>query len=636
MPRLVFVLLLLLGGIALLAGTVSYLSYGVERLPDRARVAGLTAPATVTIHPDGLPAQLHAEGEQDALRALGYAQAQEMGWQVLLWRQAARGKLAQWMGENALVLDRHATRLRLLPDSALSGLPDADRAALDAFAEGVTAGLQSAETRDRFVALLGIAPEPFSAEDVVAIERLFAWCATRLSVPDTVHLPEAGRAFVRTDSLFRRALGLFGWEHSAGWTYGDSTRHVTTLRWVTGHSALPVLHESVLYRSSDSTLYLTLPGTPFPLLRAGKSVQGFVPRAHARLQPAAARDWKASLRAIAARDGATHVLKSWHSPTSLLLNPDTTRAELWELVWEGFSTVTSASGWLGQWRGTGEAEDLALFQSVGIGSGVAAPPHPSVRAYGQGWVTGPVETVDWLQQRLDSLATEARVPATEWYRDARSEWAAATARAFTTPFDTSALQRPAHLAGFEYLSNWDGSFTNASIAGTVFEALAQLEGLDPLAGRTAWSDSTPYFAGTRHARGLMAAVDTVVAQYGPHPISWRWEKAHPERRLFPLWSVAEALDLSLPRVASIRAFTLPGEGRATTLRWLDPTPRQANATYVAVVTTGGPRAWQLYRLRFDPYRAFGRYLVADRRLQALPVDYAAHQGHLITLQPLSP
>ncbi|MGK4003926.1 penicillin acylase family protein [Sorangium sp. So ce1036] len=133
-------------------------------------VPGLESAVTVTFDRLGIPT-IRAASRQDALRALGVVTARDRLFQLDLLRRSSGGRLAEILGRDLLAAD---TRQRLygVPRAAsaiLARLPERQRAALDAYAEGVNAVLRSAETLPVEFRELGYRPEPWRPEDSVLV-----------------------------------------------------------------------------------------------------------------------------------------------------------------------------------------------------------------------------------------------------------------------------------------------------------------------------------------------------------------------------------------------------------------------------------------------------------------------------------
>jgi len=141
---------------------------------------GLSGPARIVRDPFGIP-HVEAESLVDAYRALGFAHAQDRLWQMEVLRRSARGRLAEVLGARAVDSDRLARTLGLgvAADKEVTRLSKDARAALDAYAGGVNAWLAEVAAarapRPFELRWLELEPEPWRAEDSLAIARLRAW-----------------------------------------------------------------------------------------------------------------------------------------------------------------------------------------------------------------------------------------------------------------------------------------------------------------------------------------------------------------------------------------------------------------------------------------------------------------------------
>ena len=130
------------------------------------RIAGLSAPVTITIDEDGVP-RIRAASALDGAAALGFVHARDRLFQMDLMRRSASGRLSEIAGPAALPLDRLMLTLglRRAAEADLPGLPAETREMLDAYARGVNALMAD---RGRFASpefiLLG-APAPWTALD---------------------------------------------------------------------------------------------------------------------------------------------------------------------------------------------------------------------------------------------------------------------------------------------------------------------------------------------------------------------------------------------------------------------------------------------------------------------------------------
>jgi len=142
------------------------------------QLEGVRAPVEVLRDRWGVP-HIFAHSEEDLFFAQGYVTAQDRLWQMELGRRAARGTLAEVLGEEAVPGDRLARTLGFAraADLEWAGL-DADvRGALEAYARGVNAFLTTPGQRLPFEFILkGAAPAPWQPQDSLAWARLLAWC----------------------------------------------------------------------------------------------------------------------------------------------------------------------------------------------------------------------------------------------------------------------------------------------------------------------------------------------------------------------------------------------------------------------------------------------------------------------------
>ncbi|HET8940659.1 MAG TPA: penicillin acylase family protein [Rudaea sp.] len=133
-------------------------------------VAGLSASAT--IERDALGnATIRAPSRNDAAFALGFVHAQERFFEMDLMRRAAAGELSELVGAAALKMDkqRRMFRMRERAGQVLSVLSANDRALLDAYTQGVNAGLSVLGSRPWEYWLLGSRPVSWTAADCVLV-----------------------------------------------------------------------------------------------------------------------------------------------------------------------------------------------------------------------------------------------------------------------------------------------------------------------------------------------------------------------------------------------------------------------------------------------------------------------------------
>lgn len=148
---------------------------GVTRAPaqragNATTLSGLEDTVTVTSDRLGIPT-IRAASRQDALRALGLITARDRMFQMDLLRRSSGGRLAEILGRGLLEADTRQRQFGV-PQAAtaiLARLPESQRAALDAYAEGVNAYLRSPEALPVEFQKLGYRPEPWRPEDSVLV-----------------------------------------------------------------------------------------------------------------------------------------------------------------------------------------------------------------------------------------------------------------------------------------------------------------------------------------------------------------------------------------------------------------------------------------------------------------------------------
>ncbi len=145
------------------------------------RVAGVSAPVEIVRDANAV-AHVFAETDPDAMFGLGYAHAQDRLWQMEVQRRAARGRLAELFGREALRTDRAMRALDLDGFSRRAlALQDAQTVALlEAYAAGVNARLRAVNDgamgrgAPEFFLFAGQSIAPWTPVDSLAIVKLMA------------------------------------------------------------------------------------------------------------------------------------------------------------------------------------------------------------------------------------------------------------------------------------------------------------------------------------------------------------------------------------------------------------------------------------------------------------------------------
>ena len=129
-------------------------------------LTGLSAP--VRIERDALGVvTIDAASERDAMRALGYVHAQERFFEMDLMRRTSAGELSELFGPVALDLDRQhrVHRMRARVDANLDAIAGERLPQLQAYTEGVNAGLGALRVRPWPYLLLRQQPKPWLETD---------------------------------------------------------------------------------------------------------------------------------------------------------------------------------------------------------------------------------------------------------------------------------------------------------------------------------------------------------------------------------------------------------------------------------------------------------------------------------------
>ena len=159
-----FALLVVAGGVYVR----SQLRASLPRVEGEATIAGLDRPVRVDRDALGVPTMV-GESREDVARALGFVHAQDRFFQMDLQRRQPAGELAALVGPRALVIDEESRRhrLRAVAQRAFEQTEPSYRAVLEAYAEGVNAGLASLGAVPPEYLLLRATPEPWRPEDSI-------------------------------------------------------------------------------------------------------------------------------------------------------------------------------------------------------------------------------------------------------------------------------------------------------------------------------------------------------------------------------------------------------------------------------------------------------------------------------------
>ena len=172
------------------AGVIFWLLGSLPEIDGVRVLPGLAAPVEVVRDAHGVP-HILAEGEEDALFALGFVHAQDRMWQMEMNRRIGAGRLSEVLGSAALGTDRllRVLGLHRRAKASLEHLSPESRRSLDAYVAGVNAWL---ETRGgplppEFL-ILGFEPAPWSAADTAVWPKLMSLDLAREWTRDRMRL----------------------------------------------------------------------------------------------------------------------------------------------------------------------------------------------------------------------------------------------------------------------------------------------------------------------------------------------------------------------------------------------------------------------------------------------------------------
>ncbi|WP_173012454.1 penicillin acylase family protein [Niveispirillum sp. SYP-B3756] len=159
------------GIVAVAAAGVGWTLYASRPALDGTRpVPGLEGPVSIARDSQGVPL-VEARSRADLARALGFLHGQERFFQMDLIRRASAGELSALLGPIGPVVEidktRRLHRFRHRAGQIIATMDAGERALLEAYAEGVNAGLDALGARPFEYALLLASPKPWTAEDSI-------------------------------------------------------------------------------------------------------------------------------------------------------------------------------------------------------------------------------------------------------------------------------------------------------------------------------------------------------------------------------------------------------------------------------------------------------------------------------------
>lgn len=200
----------LVGAAALFAGggATWLLRSSLADLDGEVTLEALEAPVTIDRDVMGVPT-IRATNVADLARAIGFLHGQERFFQMDLQRRSAAGELSAVFGAGALEMDKSARvhRFRTVAQDAVEAMSPEKQRLLQAYADGVNAGLSALGTAPPEYLLVQQDPEPWLPEDTVL---------TQVAMYQTLQ-PTSGE-HERTVGLLHDTLpeALVAWLHPRG------------------------------------------------------------------------------------------------------------------------------------------------------------------------------------------------------------------------------------------------------------------------------------------------------------------------------------------------------------------------------------------------------------------------------------
>ena len=172
----------LLGLIVILAVVITYTlnTFNDYQQDGELTLAVLDKPVTVIRDDLGIP-YIYADSIADALRAQGFITGQNRLYQAELYKHIAQGRLAELFGERAAKTDilMRAVGIQHIAAKQVALLNDDAKLFYQSYIEGMNAYIETQQHEYPFsLTLLGIKPEPWTLQDIIAIQYFQIWGST--------------------------------------------------------------------------------------------------------------------------------------------------------------------------------------------------------------------------------------------------------------------------------------------------------------------------------------------------------------------------------------------------------------------------------------------------------------------------
>jgi len=577
-------LLLVLATIAVILTSIGvlfwYLAYGADsRHSGDVSIDGLQNQVGIEWLSDDA-VQITGTGLPGFAAGLGYAHATSHAWEILLYRQAALGRLSEWFGAHAEQEDMLALMLELgaTSEKAFHLLSRQDQILLQQYANGVNAAFEEQNVRRRkAIVLLGLAPEEWKPWDSIAVERLWAWLGahTESIVPGPTATGKSITSLLRYgDRQLRSRLHLFGFENSFVGTDGKNL----IFRMVTGNSGRPPYLAFEWTSATDETLRgLSVPGTLIvPIGQRNSDSWGFLMTTSLDLSSKAGIPLHTETkydRMITGNGEEREIRILRAGPNLPLIDPgESIREGTTPLLrWSGFDRMTDAQIWLGLLRGARYHRTLSsrLFDFTGIEVSSSQTVETSGDeethlAMAGGWqLVGQSNLLSEIGIRATGLtdSTEDLDPWIFLSDNVSEESRQMVGHIFQMLARDSTLSDRERTA-LNYLENWEYRFDGSSIAASIVETMDEQS---EVPGRSSETD-----AEVRQV--LRRTMTELSGQFGYEMSAWRWEVVQKRSFAYPGWIANTDVSTSSRTVRSFweafqPVFSSRARGHPTTLLW---------------------------------------------------------------------
>lgn len=597
----------------LLAGLVWYLAFFAgPSAPKTLMIEGVQEPMSVEWTEDG-PVEIEAASQHDAIIGLGYGMGRSRAWQLLLWREAARGNLSPIFGADAAEIDRLTRQLQLgdLAKREVKLLPEETAEYLGLLTSGLNAALSAKDVaRHPTLLLLGVDVEPWEVWHSLAVERLFAWIAWNpFSPTDT-------SAAARANRNLREILQVDGFEYNTiSSTLGDSSSFIAA-RYTTGRISIPFFIETKISIPDRLFLGLFVPGTfiaPLGHTSAPTSGQSdlswaFLLRGKALLaeERIPSNEIETAHSRIELDDREELVVISRFRRSMPLIHSarEAAAGPVKLLHWQGLFGLSDQPAWISLLQG--KMADISLIRQDGVANQngmqlTMGSPEVQISAENGLKFIASAGSINTPEDRVSSLQNQIGVY--DLLADTYNESAARAIPQYLRHLPDSILSEGSVKQGVAYLMNWNFEYDSSEIGASIFELMRRSE---------VAADST-----------LLLQVPLILAdmelKYGLDKSGWRWENIQ-ERTLYYPGTSSRIADNGRPEesfLAKYHPIDVGGPGHPQTFVW--------GSAYINK-TLNHSSAWEgaldldqrelLFRRPFIDYSTFlGAFLSSDRPIE---------------------